>query len=259
MLLDHLAPGGCVGEAVFEAELGLQEFVDAADDVGDDRLRGVEDAALDLLLLVVGLEEVLVEVNDRVFFGVAVAEIAEHRLHVGLAESLHHFVDAELIEIDLALSAADGEESTHEIPQKGIGHRHHVGYVFDDKTGWAGNPGSQQSVGDGLGIHVGEVVVGQVVNQGGFEVGLQLADGAFIGLQPEDRIDPLANIGGQLGQSLGQGLGGGNDLPMAQGEQRRPPRSPVADLFIIFAPTEFFLQLLVGMINMQSRIGIIPA
>ena len=99
----HLAPGGGVGEAVFEAELGLQEFVDAADDVGDDRLGRVEDAALDLLLLVVLLEESLVEVDDRVFFGLAVAEVAEDGLHVGLAEGLHHVVDAQLVEIDLPL------------------------------------------------------------------------------------------------------------------------------------------------------------
>ena len=40
VLLQHLAPGGGVGETVLEAELGLQQFVDAADDVGDDG-RGV--------------------------------------------------------------------------------------------------------------------------------------------------------------------------------------------------------------------------
>ena len=51
MLFQHLAPGGGVGETVGEAELGLQEFVDAADDVGDDGLRGVEDATLDFELL----------------------------------------------------------------------------------------------------------------------------------------------------------------------------------------------------------------
>ncbi len=51
VLFQHLAPGGGVGEAVGEAELGLQQLVDAADDVGDDGLRRVEDAALDLALL----------------------------------------------------------------------------------------------------------------------------------------------------------------------------------------------------------------
>jgi hypothetical protein len=83
VLFEHRAPGGGVGETVGEAELGLQEFVDAADDGGDDRLRGVEDAALDLELLVVGAEEVLVEVDDGVFAAGLVVEVGEDDLHVG--------------------------------------------------------------------------------------------------------------------------------------------------------------------------------
>ena len=100
MLFQHLAPGGGVGEAVGEAELGLQEFVDAADDVGDDGLRGVEDAALDLELLVVGAEEELVEVDDRVFLRVLVAEVADDGLHVGVVEQFHDFADAQFVEVD---------------------------------------------------------------------------------------------------------------------------------------------------------------
>ena len=50
VVCDHLAPGGGRGKAVFETKLGLQEFMDAADDVGDDGLRGVEDAALHAFL-----------------------------------------------------------------------------------------------------------------------------------------------------------------------------------------------------------------
>ena len=56
---------------------------------------------------------------------------------------------------------------------------------------------------------------------------MQLAERALLGLQPEDGIDPLADIGGQLGQPLGQGLGGGDDFAVAQGERGGPPRSPV--------------------------------
>ena len=48
--LGHLAPGRRVGEAVLEAELGLEQLVDRADDVRDDRSRRVEDAALHPLL-----------------------------------------------------------------------------------------------------------------------------------------------------------------------------------------------------------------
>ena len=41
----HLAPGGRIGEAVLEAELGAQQLVHRTHDVGDYRARGVEDAA----------------------------------------------------------------------------------------------------------------------------------------------------------------------------------------------------------------------
>ena len=42
-----------------------------AHDIGDHRTWGIKDATAHLLLLVVGGEEVLVEVNDRIFLGVA--------------------------------------------------------------------------------------------------------------------------------------------------------------------------------------------
>jgi hypothetical protein len=101
VLFQHLAPGGGVGEAVGEAELGLQEFVDAADDVGDDGLRGVEDAALDLELLVVGGEEVLVEVDDRVFAAGAVAEVARPLpcRCLRVVQQVDDVLDAEFVEV----------------------------------------------------------------------------------------------------------------------------------------------------------------
>jgi hypothetical protein len=106
---NHLAPGGRVGEAVGEAELGLQEFVDTADDVGDDGLRGVEDAALNFELFVVGGEEVLVEVDDRVFAARLVIEVGEDHFHVGIGagEQVGDVTDAEFVEINLPLAAFD--------------------------------------------------------------------------------------------------------------------------------------------------------
>ena len=100
MALRHLAPGGRVGEAVGEAELGSQQFVHRADDVGDHRARGVEDATLHPLLGVVLLEEELVEVDDRVFLRVPVAEVPDDGLHVGVVEQLDDLADAQLVEVD---------------------------------------------------------------------------------------------------------------------------------------------------------------
>ena len=98
--LRHLTPGSGVGEAVGETELAPQELVHRAHDVGDHWAWRVEDAPAHLLLLVVGSEEVLVEVDDRVFLGVPVAEVADDGLHVGLVEELHDIGDAQLVEVD---------------------------------------------------------------------------------------------------------------------------------------------------------------
>ena len=45
-----------------------------------------------------------------------------------------------------------------QLAQKGIGDRHHVGHVVGHQTGRAGDAGRQQAIGDGLGVHVGEIV-----------------------------------------------------------------------------------------------------
>ena len=78
--------GGVVGEAVGEAELVAQQPVDAADDVGDDRLGRVVDAAQFAQLRVVGGEEVLVEVHDRILLPCVLPEVLEDRRHVGTHE-----------------------------------------------------------------------------------------------------------------------------------------------------------------------------
>ena len=51
--------------------------MDAADDVGDDRLRGIENAALNFQLFVVGGKEVFVEMDDGVFAARLVAKVAQ--------------------------------------------------------------------------------------------------------------------------------------------------------------------------------------
>src|SRR5439155_19164145 len=122
--LRHLSPGGGIREAVLEAELGSQQLVHRAHDVGNDRAWGVEDATLYPLLGVVLLEEELVEVDDRVFLRVPVAEVADDGLHVGVVEQLHDLAHAQLIEVDawparLAAPPADAEESLHQLFQEG--------------------------------------------------------------------------------------------------------------------------------------------
>lgn len=112
MLLEHVGPGRGIGKAVGELELALQKLVNAADDAGDDRLRGIEDAAPDLLLFVVLGEEAFVEVNDWIFQEVPVIEIAKDGVEVGVraVEEGGDFLDAELVEVDPVFAAGSGGE-----------------------------------------------------------------------------------------------------------------------------------------------------
>ena len=120
---------------MFEAELGFEEFVHGADDVRDDGLRGVEDAALDSQGFVVGVEEVLVEVDDGIIATGLVAEVAQDGGKVSFltAQEFHHVLDAEFVEVDAALAPARMEEGLEHLLEEGIGDRHHVGDVASDE------------------------------------------------------------------------------------------------------------------------------
>ena len=155
--LRHLTPGSGVGKAVGEAVLAPQELVHRAHDVGDHRAWRVEDAPAHLLLLVVGGEEVLIEVDNRVFLGVPVAEVADDGLHVGLVEELHDLGDAQLVEVDawpagLAAATAHAQEGLHQLPEERV--RPHVcGEVVGGAPLGVGDAGREQAIGDGLGVH----------------------------------------------------------------------------------------------------------
>ena len=96
---EHVAPCVGAGQPVFEAELGLKHLVDGTDDEGYDRARGEEDPALDLLFLVVLLEEVLVEVDDRVLAGLVAAPV------------LNDGVDVRPVEVSMRASTPSSSKS----------------------------------------------------------------------------------------------------------------------------------------------------
>ena len=154
----------------------------------------------------------LVEVNDRVFLGVPVAEVADDGLHVGLVEQLHHLGDAQLVEVDawpagLAAAPAHVEEGLHQLLQERV--RPHVGgEVVGRAPRGVGDAGREQAVGDGLGVHVGEAGLVQVVDERGLERLHELGERAGLGLDGERRPDTVADRAGQLGQALGELLRG---------------------------------------------------
>lgn len=114
--------------------------VDAADDAGDDGLRGVEDAALDFELLVVGTEEVLVEVDDGILAAGLVVEVGEDDLHVGVraGEEVGEVAHAELVEVDGAPAAPEAEEDAKHFPQKRAGEDEVRHVVLGDGGAFAG-------------------------------------------------------------------------------------------------------------------------
>src|SRR6185312_10524573 len=96
------------------------------DNVRDHWARGVEDAALHSLLGVVFFEKELIEVDDRIFQRIAVAEVTDHRLHPSFVEQRHHVVYSKLVEVDtgppcLASPPTHPEEGFHQLSQERIG------------------------------------------------------------------------------------------------------------------------------------------
>ena len=85
-VLDLDLDGGGVCEAVNEAEVVAQHPIDAADDVGDDRIGRVVDTAQCAQLRVVGGEEVFVEMHDRIVLPCVPSEVSKDRIHVGARE-----------------------------------------------------------------------------------------------------------------------------------------------------------------------------
>ena len=204
----HLSPGGRIGKAVSQAELAAQQGVYGAHDIAHDRARRVEDAALHALGGVVLLEKQLVEVDYRIFARVAVAEVTHHRFHVCGVDQLHHLGGAELVEVDPAslatLPPADLHEGVQQRAQKRAG-MHVAGEVVRRLAPRIGYTGREQAVGDGLGVHVGEVVGAQVVQQCLPERLHQLGDRPSCRLDGEHGAHLTADGAGQGGQTHRQG------------------------------------------------------
>ena len=86
-------------DAVLQSELGLQQFVDTPNNVGDDRLGCVKDTTLFAFLGIVLLEEKLVEVDDRILPGGGAAKVFQYliKLGVGVIEQFLQFAHSQFI------------------------------------------------------------------------------------------------------------------------------------------------------------------
>ena len=265
----HRAPGGGVGETVRETELGLQEFVGAANDVGDDGLRGVEDAALDSQGFVVGVEEVLVEVDDGIVATGLVAEVAQDGGKVSFltAQEFHHVLDAEFVEVDAALAPARMEEGLEHLLEEGIGDRHHVGDVAGDEGGAfaalghfrAGDGRGEQAVSDGLGVGVGKSFLGEVVDEVELEGGVEFPQRSIVRLAVDQGLGGIADAFGQHRHGLGQHVGGIDDMADAMAEDAGPAGAPVIERFLGIRPVELFAQGGGEVVDLERGVAAVPA
>ena len=138
-----------VGESVGQTELAAQQQVDAADDVRNDGFGRVEDAVLDFQLLVVGGEEVLVEVDRWVFAFGALAEVFEDCRHVGAAQQPRQIVD------DPGDSRIGGRpcDAAENIAQEWRGLRERRGLAIERLRRAVIEPArGEEAVGDGLSL-----------------------------------------------------------------------------------------------------------
>ena len=83
--LDHLY--FCrIGQAVGEFKVRFLNMVDAADNVRDNRLRRVVNAACLAHLRIIGGQKCFIEVNNRVFLACVFAEILEDGFHIRMMQ-----------------------------------------------------------------------------------------------------------------------------------------------------------------------------
>jgi len=109
------------------------------------------------------LRKKFVEVNDGVFLRIPVAEVSENILHFRIIEKLDNFTHAQLIKIDARPTGyfsltSDMKECLQQFFKEGIGNRYMRRKVISYVTFGVCYTGSEQTVGNGLGVHISEVI-----------------------------------------------------------------------------------------------------
>lgn len=184
----------------------------ATDDVGDNGLRRVKDAALDFELPVVGGEEVFVEMDDGVFAGFLVAKVAQYfrQIRFVAAQEFDHVLNAEFVEVHAVLASADMEERLQHFLQERTGAPCHQGHVIGLYEGGfratahvgAIDCGGKETVGDGLCVGVSKGLGREVVNEGGLEGFEELRERAAVGFGLEKGYRRGANLLGEHGKDF---------------------------------------------------------
>ena len=199
----------------------------------------------------------------RVFARVAVAEVAHHGFHVRGVDHLHDLGGAELVEVDpgpvrSAGASADLQKRVQQIAQKRTG-VDVAGQIACGRPPRIGDTSGEQAVGDGLGVHVGEVVSAQVVQQRLPKCLHQPGDLPARRLDGEHGAHAAADRAGQRGQPHGQRLRGSDSLSVAQRESGTPLRTPGVDVVFVCRPRQPLGQLGGNRVEVQGGVRVLPA
>ena len=191
-----------VGQAVRQLEGISQDVIDGAHNVADHRLRRVVDPARLTQRGVIGGQEGLVEMDDRVFLAGAPAEVGEDCAHVGLPQELHQVVDeaGEWLVVQVGSGYL-----IEELAQERIGLRdERLGFLAGEAGRDVHGPRREEAIGDGLGKHVGEVPRLEVGDEG-LAKGVEPPGKGRRCAPTLDRVDDdLTDQMGQAGHPLGQ-------------------------------------------------------
>ena len=237
--LDRLRRFG--GEAIGEIELRAEDMIHGANHESDDWHGRVELAALDLLLLVVRLEELFVEVDDRVFASAArlLPEVGGDLGRIDLGEHVHHVGDAQFVERDTA-ALRHGAAVAHHVLEERVRVRDEVDRLIDaERFGRLVEAArGEESVNDRLRVHIGEVGFVEVVHKGPLHFLKEEVDETVRGLDAHRLEDAVLDFLGDLRHPLSERGGCLDDLAPVRIERRRPRVVPPLIVRWITRPLE---------------------
>ena len=181
-----------------------------------------------------------------------------------VVEQFHDLGDAQLVEVDarsagLAAASTHPQEGLHQLTEERV--RPHVsGEVVGGAPPGVGDARGEQAVGDGLGVHVGEAGLVQVVDKRGPERLHEFGERPRLGLNGQRRPDAVTDRAGQLGQALGEFLRGGYYLAVAQRERGAPVLAPgIGVVALVVRPGEVVGQLAGDGVEVERRVEVVPA
>ncbi|MDP2897029.1 MAG: hypothetical protein Q8Q12_10805 [bacterium] len=166
--------------------------------------------------------------DDRVFLLGEIAEVPQYGVHVGIraVEEVDNLLDAKLIKVHFRFAAARREESGKHFLKERISYRDHVrevlGHDSGSQVGRGARYGSRkESIRDCLSVHIGEVVFGEVVDEGFLKGLVELAERAALGFNGKYMVRAAANVPGEPRQTRDENVGRANGFAM-KGFMRTP-------------------------------------